>query len=495
MADPTDSEPADDGGTAKLLGVGSLILAAGSTVVLVLSSDARLLRLGIVAALWAALLASLAYGRLRARVREQHEWMVEQQRIYELELEREIAARREFELEAENEARDKAAENSGGEFEQLRDELRGLRSKIERMARNEVRYEPVRQHPDQAPGAVNGTAHPGPKAPAPSAPAQPEAPASQQQPDGHAPQQQPEGHAPRQQAGAARSASTTESGTLDAVGQAQQNGQRPGHLGHRRRPQRPAANGGGTNGQVQPVVESAEASVDDRGTQRMRAAAATPPPASAAPPGAPVSPPEQSEPRVTERQAHGPKPLPPARYVDPTAENGASAGVPHRGSNNGFDADHSGPARGDARSRDALAFGVRTWQGDEHSPAGRRPSPGPDQAARAVAENSPAPDRRPPDVSAEHDRSAGHDPSAGQGDERAQRTDNPRPSDTRRPSGRVTEEGGNDSAGGAQDRAGGFSTGAAHPASGAHTEGTSVNDLLAAYGGTSESKRRRRREE
>ena len=48
----------------------ALVLVAAATAVLVLSDDARLLRLGLVAALWAALFGAFGVARLRHRIAE-----------------------------------------------------------------------------------------------------------------------------------------------------------------------------------------------------------------------------------------------------------------------------------------------------------------------------------------------------------------------------------------------------------------------------------------
>lgn len=121
----------------------ALVLVAAATAVLVLSDDARLLRLGLVAALWAALFGAFGVARLRHRIAEGDRRATEQQRIYELELEREIAARHEFEAEAEAEARRRVAEETDDEMRQLRAELGRLRSILEQVTGGDVLFERV----------------------------------------------------------------------------------------------------------------------------------------------------------------------------------------------------------------------------------------------------------------------------------------------------------------------------------------------------------------
>ncbi len=108
-----------------------LVLAVGATLALVLSDDLRYLRLGIVAALWAALIGAFLAVRSRKQVSQSEEAVAEAQAVYELELEREIAARREFELEMEAETRQVAESRSQEELEALRAEVTALRESLQ----------------------------------------------------------------------------------------------------------------------------------------------------------------------------------------------------------------------------------------------------------------------------------------------------------------------------------------------------------------------------
>ncbi|WP_235875013.1 DUF6779 domain-containing protein [Saccharopolyspora aridisoli] len=137
----TETDPGN--GRSTLLWGGALVLAAAATSLLVLSNDARMLRLGLIAALWAALLGAFAVARLRHRVLEGEQAAADRQRIYELELEREIAARREYELEAEAEARRQATEDSNGQIRALQAELAKLRTTLEQVIGGDVLFERV----------------------------------------------------------------------------------------------------------------------------------------------------------------------------------------------------------------------------------------------------------------------------------------------------------------------------------------------------------------
>ncbi len=127
--------------TARLLLGGALVLGLGATLVLVFSDDARFLKLGIVAALWAALVGAFLAARFRRQVTDKTDNSAELRAIYELELEREIAARREYELELEADAKRKAEEQSSNEIAALRTELGALRETLQGLLGGEVLVE------------------------------------------------------------------------------------------------------------------------------------------------------------------------------------------------------------------------------------------------------------------------------------------------------------------------------------------------------------------
>jgi hypothetical protein len=127
------------GGGLLLTAAGVFALAA--TAVLILTDQQRFLRLGIVAALWAALVGAFIAARYRRQVADQEEALAERQERYELELEREIAARREYELEVAAEAKRQADEGSRGDIAALRQELAGLRQTLESLLGGEFLVE------------------------------------------------------------------------------------------------------------------------------------------------------------------------------------------------------------------------------------------------------------------------------------------------------------------------------------------------------------------
>lgn len=136
-----DGDVSRRGSTA--LWMGALLFGGAATAALVLSDDARLLRLGLVAALWAALAGAFAVARLRGQVSRARERARDDQRIYELELEREIAAREQYEAKAHADAYRQAAEDSGAQLQALQAEMERLRTTLEQVVGGDVLFEHV----------------------------------------------------------------------------------------------------------------------------------------------------------------------------------------------------------------------------------------------------------------------------------------------------------------------------------------------------------------
>ena len=101
----TEDESPPGSYVGRALLVAAVVLAVGATGVLIISDELKWLRLGIVAALWAALAGAFLAARYRRQIADQEEAAAERQERYELELEREVAARREYELEVTAEAK------------------------------------------------------------------------------------------------------------------------------------------------------------------------------------------------------------------------------------------------------------------------------------------------------------------------------------------------------------------------------------------------------
>ncbi|HEY2223410.1 DUF6779 domain-containing protein [Actinomycetospora sp.] len=142
------------------------LFAVVAAVVVVVSEDGRMLRLGIVAGLWATLLAVAALARRSASGSAQDAAAREEslRRTYELELAAEVDARREHELTVERSVRREVAAEAGQEIAGLRAELERLRSHLEQAETHAVR--PALQ-------AVAGSGGPPPTPPPGPPPAMP----------------------------------------------------------------------------------------------------------------------------------------------------------------------------------------------------------------------------------------------------------------------------------------------------------------------------------
>lgn len=148
--------------------LGSL-LALGAAGAMVFTDDLRWLRLGIVAALWAALLGAFVATRNQKQARVSQQQVRDAQAVYELELEREVAARREHEVSVANEAHARVDSQTRDEVESLRGEVVALRDSLEQLMGGQLLYERValtaestrmRQLGEQDASPVAGTAYP-----------------------------------------------------------------------------------------------------------------------------------------------------------------------------------------------------------------------------------------------------------------------------------------------------------------------------------------------
>jgi len=107
-----------------------VLLASASLAALVLADNAKQLRLAVVGALWAFLLVSIT-GRFRSKAEETPgDSDQELRRFYQMELQQEVAARREYELRLEVQMRRELEETRTQELEQLRAEVHRLRAEL-----------------------------------------------------------------------------------------------------------------------------------------------------------------------------------------------------------------------------------------------------------------------------------------------------------------------------------------------------------------------------
>ncbi|WP_227998147.1 DUF6779 domain-containing protein [Nocardia australiensis] len=113
--------------------VGVLILTGlVASFFLVFSDSLQFVRIGLVAALWAAVIGALAATRYRKEATIDKAKVRDLQTVYELQLEREITARREYELGVEARVRSEVGADAS-ELAALRAELTVLRQSLQRL--------------------------------------------------------------------------------------------------------------------------------------------------------------------------------------------------------------------------------------------------------------------------------------------------------------------------------------------------------------------------
>ncbi|WP_238586227.1 DUF6779 domain-containing protein [Rhodococcus rhodochrous] len=109
---------------------GLLALALIASLFLVFSDSVQLLRVGLVVALWAATVGAIAMTKYRRESALDRAKVRDLQTVYELQLEREIAARREYELTVEEKVRSELHIDAD-QMAALRAELGALRRNLE----------------------------------------------------------------------------------------------------------------------------------------------------------------------------------------------------------------------------------------------------------------------------------------------------------------------------------------------------------------------------
>ncbi len=118
---------------AGKLVIGSLILLGlVASAFLVFSSSVQLVRVGLVAALWAAVIGAIAATRYRREAAADHAKVHDLQSVYELQLEREVTVRRDYERGVEARVRQEVGAEAG-EMAALRAELTVLRESLQRL--------------------------------------------------------------------------------------------------------------------------------------------------------------------------------------------------------------------------------------------------------------------------------------------------------------------------------------------------------------------------
>lgn len=139
-----------------------LVLAIGSGIALVFTDKAIYLRVGLLLALWAAVIASFAALTYRRQSDTDQAKVRDQKLVYDLQLEREISARREYELTVESRLRQQLAgeieAQAADEIATLRAELAALRTNLEILFNTDLSDRPAIEHdPIRALGPWPGT--------------------------------------------------------------------------------------------------------------------------------------------------------------------------------------------------------------------------------------------------------------------------------------------------------------------------------------------------
>ncbi|MEU9807091.1 DUF6779 domain-containing protein [Mycobacterium sp. NPDC050853] len=127
-----------------------LVLAIGSGIALVFTDKAIYLRVGLLLALWAAVIASFAALTYRRQSDADQAKVHDQKLVYDLQLEREISARREYELTVESRLRQQLAgeieAQAADEIATLRAELGALRTNLEILFNTDLSDRPAIEH-------------------------------------------------------------------------------------------------------------------------------------------------------------------------------------------------------------------------------------------------------------------------------------------------------------------------------------------------------------
>lgn len=115
--------------------------AVAASITIFVTENAEYLRIGILVALWGFVLAALAAGRRQTEQVLAASTEVELRKSYELELEREVAARREYELRLEAQLRRDVQQEFTSQVGALHEEMVRLRRELTEQWDSELRVE------------------------------------------------------------------------------------------------------------------------------------------------------------------------------------------------------------------------------------------------------------------------------------------------------------------------------------------------------------------
>lgn len=138
------------GGLAQwLLGL-FIVLALIASLLMVFGNDISITAsLAVIAALWAAVIGAVLVTKYRRQADVAENRSRDLRLVYELQLEREIAARRQYESDVETAIRHELAEETNEEFEELKAQVLALRASLEQVLGNPLPEVPLALRPER----------------------------------------------------------------------------------------------------------------------------------------------------------------------------------------------------------------------------------------------------------------------------------------------------------------------------------------------------------
>ncbi|MFZ2509701.1 MAG: DUF6779 domain-containing protein [Gordonia sp. (in: high G+C Gram-positive bacteria)] len=148
--DPTGTRAAAPAATGQWLIGLFIVLALIASLLMVLRKDISLAAsLAVIAALWAAVIGAILVTKYRRQADTAEHRSRDLRLVYELQLEREIAARRQYESEVEAAIRNEVAEENNEEFEALKTQVLALRASLEKLLGNPLPEVPLALRPER----------------------------------------------------------------------------------------------------------------------------------------------------------------------------------------------------------------------------------------------------------------------------------------------------------------------------------------------------------
>ena len=138
------------GGAAQwLLGL-FIVLALVASLLMVFGNNISITAsLAVIAALWAAVIGAVLVTKYRRQADVAENRSRDLRLVYELQLEREIAARRQYESDVETAIRHELAEETNEEFEELKAQVLALRASLEQVLGNPLPEVPLALRPER----------------------------------------------------------------------------------------------------------------------------------------------------------------------------------------------------------------------------------------------------------------------------------------------------------------------------------------------------------